>query len=67
MWKTLVLATISIGGHSPVTHPSMTGVVLMIFSAWFRKESEAQMASRDQNHQMINISRFLRDLLPQLP
>lgn len=52
---------------SLVTHPSMTGVVLMMFSAWFRKESEAQMASRDQNHQMINISRFLRDLLPQLP
>lgn len=45
----------------------MTGVVLMMFSAWFRKESEAQMASRDQNHQMINISRFLRVLLPQLP
>ena len=35
----------------------MTGVVLMIATAWSRNESEAQMANRDQNHQMITISR----------
>lgn len=35
----------------------MTGVVLMMSTARSRNESEAQMASRDQSHQMITISK----------
>ena len=34
----------------------MTGVVFMISSAFSRNVSDAQMASRDQNHQMIDIA-----------
>lgn len=44
----------------------MTGVSLMIFSAMFRKESEAQMANRGQNHQRINIC-FLDRHIPKSP
>lgn len=35
----------------------MTGVFFMISTAFSRNVSDAQMASRDQNHQMIDIAR----------